>query len=728
MSDRTRRALAFLNKVSPAKGGLEAAEAPPDFAHLPLSNKDRLLAQEAYRKAFSGVELSRPEQFAFEAIIIPDRRPAIDIIKGDYATVAHPDWQSLNSEDIKATLRNAFRSIGRVEVAGLPEVPFGGTGFVVGDGLIMTNRHVAELFARGLGENNALIFKEGMSSSIDFARDPEGDLAHELHVRAIRMIHPYWDLALLLVDGLDDNHPALPLWSTPGAYQGSDVAVVGFPAFDYRNAPEVQDRVFNRTYNVKRLLPGKARDLQDFDSFGHKVLALSHDASTLGGASGSAVIDLHGGSIMGLHFAGLYLVSNYAVPAWELAKDMRIVDAGVKFVGTTQPNRETTDRWWQAVRPKGEDVSAPVAPADVRPQPIKIAASRTSGEASTTITIPIEISIRVGAPRPAPPRVAPVAAVGRERVLEADFGVLRRTHFNLDTAVFLAEASQAAYAPDSEIEVFAKSANFDEAKSFNIGNVQGYWCVAPDVALLVFRGTSNPGQWLRDARFFPAAHPWGHVHIGFLTGVRAVEAALLEFDKAAAHARNVWISGHSLGGALALVAAVRLKNNGVAPWLYSYGQPAVGLNDFAIRFSEELPERLWRFVNQSDIVPRVPPGPFFQHTGIVKRIVRPGVLEAVARTDALSTPLVPVLQREALQEFLAKGSVEVAVEAGKSSPSMVDVELPQLDQLEFSRLQMALGAAEPASELPATEGMLPWISDHAISDYIRLLDDLRRSA
>ena len=58
-------------------------------------------------------------------------------------------------------------------MVGYPGLPYGGTGFVVGDGLLMTNRHVAELFAAGVGKEG-LTFISGRGSSIDFARDPDG--------------------------------------------------------------------------------------------------------------------------------------------------------------------------------------------------------------------------------------------------------------------------------------------------------------------------------------------------------------------------------------------------------------------------------------------------------------------------------------------------------------------------------------------------------------------------
>ena len=41
---------------------------------------------------------------------------------------------------------------------------------------------------------------------------------------------------------------------------------------------------------------------------------MTHDSSTLGGNSGSALIDVATGRVVGLHFAGRYLEANYAVP------------------------------------------------------------------------------------------------------------------------------------------------------------------------------------------------------------------------------------------------------------------------------------------------------------------------------------------------------------------------------------------------------------------------------
>jgi endonuclease G len=64
---------------------------------------------------------------------------------------------------------------------------------------------------------------------------------------------------------------------------------------------------------------------------GKSVDALAHDCSTLGGNSGSALLDIEAETVVGLHFGGEYLVANHAVPTAALAQDRRFADHGVIF-------------------------------------------------------------------------------------------------------------------------------------------------------------------------------------------------------------------------------------------------------------------------------------------------------------------------------------------------------------------------------------------------------------
>jgi Lipase (class 3) len=318
----------------------------------------------------------------------------------------------------------------------------------------------------------------------------------------------------------------------------------------------------------------------------------------------------------------------------------------------------------------------------------------------------------------------------RKSKMTGDAQLLERNGFDLDTAVVLADASAAAYS-EAGANDFASRMGFARVTPFDSENIQGYWCESSNVALLVFRGTNNIGQWLRDLRVLPAAHEWGWVHLGFARGISAVENDLRGFDEVAASpGKHVWVSGHSLGGALAVLAAARLKIKKIcAPLLHTYGQPAVGLPDFAQRFDAELPNRLWHVINQSDVVPRVPP--LFRHCGVSKHIVRPGTLEALeglAPTTQHGRALVArdYAQEETLRDIILGGARQAGLEAPQPGPELNESEPVPLNEFELGRLQVALGAGEPPGMEGVTlEGAIPFLNDHRISEYIRLLKDIR---
>jgi endonuclease G len=231
---------------------------------------------------------------------------------------------------------------------------------VVGQGLIATNRHVAQLFSQGRGLT--IRYRAG-DAAIDFKRQidaPDDDRTAYLSVRAVEMIHPYWDMALLRVDDLPTDRMLRLSVKSPEELVDHNVVVIGYPARDERNDVALQDRVFNRTYNVKRLQPGVIRARAKIQSFENTVNALTHDASTLGGNSGSAVIEVESGEVVALHFAGEYLKANYAVPMHELARDSRVASR-LNFEGTLP----STNDWapaWRSVEGADDSASAAAPP------------------------------------------------------------------------------------------------------------------------------------------------------------------------------------------------------------------------------------------------------------------------------------------------------------------------------------------------------------------------------
>lgn len=307
-----------------------------------------------------------------------------------------------------------------------------------------------------------------------------------------------------------------------------------------------------------------------------------------------------------------------------------------------------------------------------------------------------------------------------------DLSCLTIQGFDLKAAVFLAEASAEAYSKEfTTTPQWAKDRKFNAPHTFDTGNTQGFWVEGGDVALLSFRGTSNPGQWVRDLRLAPALHKWGLVHRGFKTGVSVVENEIAAFAKVAKDKKHVWITGHSLGGALAVLAAANLKIAGIESHLYTYGQPRAGYWNFADQFDYQLSGRLYRFINQSDIVARVPPGLLFSHCGIPKRIVKPGTLESGGDALPFANPMPDAAYqpgRKSIQEGAGEG-------LPFAKPVLTDGDIPGITEREFLMLQLQLGVAsegfEEGAELEGGVDSKGLFGDHAITEYIRLLSEIR---
>lgn len=307
-------------------------------------------------------EITPNEMFGLEAIVLPRNRPVAFVRGNSYDDFDGP-WVSLNDDVVKKRIAALLPLIGRVEVPSSPILPFAGTGFVVGQALIATNRHVAQLFSQGLGLT--IRYRAG-DAAIDFKRQidaPDDDHTAYLSVRAVEMIHPYWDMALLRVDGLPTDRMLRLSVKSPEELVDHNVVVIGYPARDERNDVALQDRIFNKTYNVKRLQPGVIRARARIRSFENTVNALTHDASTLGGNSGSAVIEIDSGEVVALHFAGEYLKANYAVPMHELARDSRVASR-LNFDGTVPPTNDWAPAWRSVEGPDDSVVPASLPQAE----------------------------------------------------------------------------------------------------------------------------------------------------------------------------------------------------------------------------------------------------------------------------------------------------------------------------------------------------------------------------
>jgi hypothetical protein len=190
----------------------------------------------------------------------------------------------------------------------------------------MTNRHVVAHYVTRAGPGWEL--DPGAGMLIDFKQ--EFGVADAL---SFPIIGVEWvddrdevDLALLRVNsvttagGVTTPLPGPLRLQKDGGYAntGNNVYVAGYPAADpERNDNEQMHRIFSGVYEKKRIAPGRVASID----FAHGLL--THDCSTLGGNSGSCVVDLSTNSVVGLHFSGDYLVENVAVLLPPLASEAR---------------------------------------------------------------------------------------------------------------------------------------------------------------------------------------------------------------------------------------------------------------------------------------------------------------------------------------------------------------------------------------------------------------------
>ena len=259
------------------------------------------------------------------AIILTIGRPAI-LVKDNSFQVPISDVWATRLNASRANIETAIRAVGRVEVTNHPGgFSYLGTGWLVAPDVIVTNRHVAQAFSRKEGAE--FVIKKNLISgtkigvNLDFREEAGVDAQEQFDVLEILYIEDDLDdkpdIAFLKIDTqarvggvtVSLNATPIPLATTPPDDE-SEVANIGYPAEDSRRNPlsdSKMDAIFGDIYDVKRLQPGQVKSVRND--------LITHDCSTLGGNSGSVVLDFKTGVAIGLHFGGKFQVENYAVPA-----------------------------------------------------------------------------------------------------------------------------------------------------------------------------------------------------------------------------------------------------------------------------------------------------------------------------------------------------------------------------------------------------------------------------
>jgi hypothetical protein len=184
----------------------------------------------------------------------------------------------------------------------------------------------------------------------------------------------------------------------------------------------------------------------------------------------------------------------------------------------------------------------------------------------------------------------------------------------------MADPGRAAHAMAQASPDQQRIANAMVAESSIFGLVA--WNAVDRTALIAIRGTQTIWDWIAD--FDAAPVPWssnpdcGLVHMGFQLVYEHICVSVRELLQGKCPGmQRLLVTGHSLGGALAVLCAFDLFQNlqlGFAPELYTFAGPRVGDPGFANRFNRAIPA-CNRIVNFMDVVPQVPLPPLYEHVG-----------------------------------------------------------------------------------------------------------------
>ena len=210
------------------------------------------------------------------------------------------------------------------------------------------------------------------------------------------------------------------------------------------------------------------------------------------------------------------------------------------------------------------------------------------------------------------------------------------TRLNEGNAYHMALCSSVVYEDDEKSALAKLKIEDSEYLSYNLVSIdtsQAALIEHDKFLCYAFRGTDEKGDWLTNLNAIGAEEfAGGKFHRGFVGSFSDVWASLnqIYWEKRREKKRPIFITGHSLGGALATICAAYFNYK---DWpymgLYTFGSPRCVEKHTARIFNMECRERAFRFQNSSDIVTRMPSRVLgYSHIGMNLFVDEDGVIQS----------------------------------------------------------------------------------------------------
>jgi len=276
---------------------------------------------------------------------------------------------------------------------------------------------------------------------------------------------------------------------------------------------------------------------------------------------------------------------------------------------------------------------------------------------------------------------------------------------HVPVAPLLVRCAQVAYENPNQLKTRIRELGFADHGDFVKGSTRGVVMMVGTEAVVAFQGTDGDGDigdWFTNLDKKLAHPPDDPVHSGFLGAYRLVAEQVREIldDNGITH---VWITGHSLGGAMAVLCALDFNSSGRVNvrGVITFGQPLLLEPKFARSANAQLHGRFLRVIHKDDVVPCVVPG------------LRGGGSYAWFRKDGtkFGDPLMSLFGGPNGHDF----PIDEDEEEGP----------PRLSDRQFQRekAKVQKGLAPPQKGKPDLAQGLPNATDHAMDRYVEAVTE-----
>ncbi|MCC7337862.1 MAG: lipase family protein [Pirellulaceae bacterium] len=295
---------------------------------------------------------------------------------------------------------------------------------------------------------------------------------------------------------------------------------------------------------------------------------------------------------------------------------------------------------------------------------------------------------------------APKPSGGTAGLLKADWSTSDE-YSSWPVAELMLELSRRAYDDPIVARQAFQKLGF-ESETLNNKSMQGYALSIDDSVVLCFRGTeiNDPSDILQDLLFIRSRNDGGSIHGGFDSGYRGMHDQALAFLDEHKPTR-VWITGHSLGGAMSVACAYHLIQDTEYEigGVMTFGQPMTVNRSLAAILDAKLFGKYVYFINDMDPVARaVEP---YVHFGFMVHYVDGEIVKS-------DPPMVMY------------GATPSDYETPKSIDTLDDNELDKL----IRDLQEANEPAVDENGNPVVKGFVPNVFDHFLDSYAEVVHAL----